>query len=217
MVTGTMIAALIWIWATTWRKDTRDLAKLDRHIANGEHLLAVFWHGKFFSLFALASGRRAMVVTERSFRGEVIGCICWWYGYQAVKIRRGKDEHPLDFVEGSLASQPALAAMAVDGPVGPYHQPKSGAVRISADLGYRIVPISVDGHPKRVIAKRWDKHELPLPFARVKFVVGEPIDIPRDIEAEQFSHWQNVIREQLLAADKDAQGLQEAVERPRIS
>ena len=115
-MTGTAIAAILALWALTWRKDTRELDKLDRHLANGEHLVAVFWHGKYFSLFALAKGRRATVVTSRSFRGDVIARICRWFGYRPIQIEQGVENQALIQLENDLSSHDApLAAIAIDG------------------------------------------------------------------------------------------------------
>lgn len=199
---GTAIAALLSLWALTWRKDTRELEKLDRHLAQGEHLVAVFWHGKYFSLFALAKGRKATVLTTRSFRGDVIARICRWFGYRPIQIEHGVETHALGHLEDDLSDHHAmLAAIAIDGPRGPAHHPKAGALRIAADLGFRLIPVSVSGTPKRVVETRWDKHEIPLPFATVRMAVGDPFDIPKDLPTENLSEWQDKLRDRIEAID----------------
>jgi lysophospholipid acyltransferase (LPLAT)-like uncharacterized protein len=200
-MTGTVIAAILFFWALTWRKDTRDLEKLDRRLKDGERLVAIFWHGKYFPLFALAKGRRATVLTTRSFRGEVIAFICRWFGYRPVRIDHGAGKQGLASIELGTAGAYPLLAIAVDGPTGPARQPKAGAIRIAADFGYRLLPISVNGDPKTVLKNRWDRHEVPLPFARVRIAVGDPVDIPRDIVPEDLPEWQARLRERIEAAD----------------
>ncbi|CAN0565621.1 unnamed protein product, partial [Laminaria digitata] len=160
-------------------------------------------HGKFFPLFALARGRQAAVFISRSFRGEVIAAICRWFGYSPVFIRGGAGNRSLEHIEAVLRAGCSLAAMAVDGPLGPHHHPKPGAIRISADLGYRILPMSVSSHPKHVLRTRWDRREIPLPFAAVKLLVGEPIDVPAGLTHESLSHWQGVLRAKLEALDRE--------------
>jgi lysophospholipid acyltransferase (LPLAT)-like uncharacterized protein len=200
-VVGTVIAAILIGWASTWRKDTSELEKLDHRLKQGERLVAAFWHGKYFSLLPLANGLPATVVTVDSFRGKVIARICRCFGYRAVQVSRSAGTPALAHVEDELSDGAVLAAAAVDGPLGPRHQPKAGAIRICADLGYRLVPVSVNGAPKIVSAKRWDRHEIPLPFARVRIAVGEPIDVPRDLAAEDMAKWQALLRDRLQAID----------------
>lgn len=203
-LTGTATAALLSLWALTWRKDTSELAKLDRHLADGEHLVAVFWHGKYFSLFALARGRKATVLTTRSFRGDVIARICRWFGYRPIQIEHGVETHALAYLEDDLTSHHAmLAAIAIDGPKGPAHHPKAGALRIAADLGFRLIPVSVSGTPKHIIRRRWDQHEIPLPFATVRMAVGEPFDVPKDLPTEELSKWQDRLCERIEAIDPE--------------
>ena len=203
-ITGTAIAALLSLWALTWRKDTSELAKLDRHLEDGEHLVAVFWHGKYFSLFALAKGRRATVVTTRSFRGDVIAHICRWFGYRPIQIEHGVETHALARLENDLSGNHAiLAAIAIDGPRGPAHHPKIGALRIASDLGFRLIPISVSGSPKRIIEKRWDRHEIPLPFAKVRLAVGEPLEVPPHTDLEDLTKWQDTLRERIEEIEPD--------------
>lgn len=204
-LTGTAIAALLALWALTWRKDTRELGKLEQHLAEGEHIVAVFWHGKYFSLFALATGLKATVLTTRSFRGDVIARICRWFGYRPIQIEHGVETNALAYLESDLSSNHAmLAAIAIDGPRGPAHQPKAGALRIASDLGFRLIPISVSGSPKRVVEKRWDKHEIPLPFARVRIAVGEPLDVPKNIPMENLPEWQDRLRARIEETDRAA-------------
>jgi len=199
---GTAISALLALWALTWRKDTEDLEKLDRHVAKGDHLVAVFWHGKYFSLFALAAGRDVTVLTTRSFRGDVIARICRWFGYRPVQIAHGVETHTLARLENDLSDNHAmLAAIAIDGPLGPAHQPKIGALRIASDLGFRLIPVSVSGTPRHVVENRWDKHEIPLPFAKVRVAVGEPVDVPKSLSAEDLPEWQDRLREKIEAID----------------
>lgn len=200
--TGTAIAALLSLWALTWRKDTAELQKLKRHLAQGEHLVAVFWHGKYFSLFALARGLEATVLTTRSFRGDVIARICRWFGYRPIQIAHGVETHALAHLEDDLTRRHAvLAAIAIDGPRGPAHQPKIGALRIASDLGFRLVPISVSGTPKHVVEKRWDRHEIPWPFAKVRIAVGEPFDVPPGLAPGELADCQNRLRDRLEAID----------------
>ncbi|GAB4351731.1 MAG: lysophospholipid acyltransferase family protein [Oricola sp.] len=201
-LTGTAISILLALWAMTWRKDIRDLEKLDRLTAKGQHIVAVFWHGKYFSLLALAGGRDVTVLTTRSFRGDVIARICRWFGYRPIQIAHGVETHALSHLEADLTGHGAmLAAIAIDGPRGPAHHPKGGALRIASDLGFRLVPVSVSGSPKHVVRKRWDHHEIPLPFAKVRIAVGEPLDVPRGLLPESLPEWQDRLRDRIEAID----------------
>ena len=67
-------------------------------------------------------------------------------------------------------------AITVDGPLGPAYKVKPVVLHLASNLGWPIVPVSVASRRSLVFAKRWDRLEIPCPFTRVCFVVGEPID-----------------------------------------
>jgi len=65
-----------------------------------------------------------------------------------------------------------------DGPHGPRYDSKPGALLIGQLSGKPVLPISYAAD--RVFKFRaWDRFILPLPFARVVLVVGEPLRIPK--------------------------------------
>lgn len=195
---GLGLSVIMRLWAATWRKDTSQLERLDLLVDAGDRVLAVFWHGKYFPLFAAARGRDAVVFTARSFRGDVIAQICRRFGYRACVIP-GKRQG-LEHMERALGDGSKLAALALDGPVGPFHRVRSGALRIARDRRFRILPLDVVSQPKFVLKSRWDRHELPLPFAAVKVLVGDPIDVPGTVADDDLDDWRAVLKERMALA-----------------
>jgi lysophospholipid acyltransferase (LPLAT)-like uncharacterized protein len=104
----------------------------------------------------------------------------------------------------SLLSAKKTVALAVDGPLGPFHQVKPNLIRLASDMRFLIVPVSVASRPKLVL-RRWDFRELPYPFAKVALSVGEPIRIPGSVGSHVSTDWASVVREALVAADDDAE------------
>lgn len=168
------ICLLLSAWCLTLNRQVQELAKLDQMIENGQRVQAMFWHGKYLPLFALAKGRNAVVLTVDSFRGNVIANICLWFGYQPVKLPvKGRGMQVLA-VHFNHTNQ--LYAVALDGPLGPYHRIKHGAVQLAIEQGVQLVPIGVQSKRKIVLNSRWDKQEIPLPFSKVSITVGDVID-----------------------------------------
>ena len=72
-----------------------------------------------------------------------------------------------------------------DGPRGPLHRVQPGIVKLAQLTGVPIVPVHL--HYSRAIQfKTWDEFLLPLPFATVTVVFGEPHEIPRRMTEEEF-------------------------------
>jgi lysophospholipid acyltransferase (LPLAT)-like uncharacterized protein len=192
------------VWYATWRKDRRQFEKLDRLVAGDTPVLAVFWHGKYLPLFAMAEGRDAAVIAGNSFRGQVIAHICTSFGYRAQLIPAKHDGQSFELVLAAF-KEVRLGALALDGPLGPHHSINDGTLRIASELGMAIVPISVASRPLITMANRWDKRELPLPFAKVAVAVGERVVMPARLKDSDLPLWSHRLREAMSEADMAAQ------------
>jgi lysophospholipid acyltransferase (LPLAT)-like uncharacterized protein len=96
--------------------------------------------------------------------------------------------HALRLLRGALCVAPAVA-IAVDGPLGPYHLVKHGMIEAAAKLGCPLLPISVAARRTLVRRDRWDRMEVPLPFTRVCIAVGKMISMPADVSIDDLPHW----------------------------
>lgn len=187
----------------TWRKHVSGLDALDLNLARQEKLILVFWHGKYFTLLPLLRNRQACVFTSLSSRGDVILDILNRFGFTGVQLPDNGHESSLDLMRWVLSDGKA-AAMAVDGPLGPFHVVHRGAIQLASELGHRLIPASVASSPKRIINSRWDKFEMPRLFARVYLVIGDPITIPPDLDEQAVRWWAQLLHEKLESVDLQA-------------
>jgi lysophospholipid acyltransferase (LPLAT)-like uncharacterized protein len=208
LVAGSFVAILR-IWSAALRKDTRQLDKLDQYVAEGHQVVAVFWHGKYLPLFPLAKGRRAIVITVSSFRGRVIGEICKRFGYRPVLLPTEANTHGFPALVQQVREGAGLIALALDGPTGPYHRIRSGALKLSAFHGVVLAPVGVASSHRIVLRSRWDKQEAPLPFSRVAVAVGDIIDLSRDGDRGGNTELEDVVREGMDAVEREAREILE--------
>jgi len=177
-------AALLRAQAATWRVETEGLAAFDEALATGRPSLAACWHGQYFPLFALLRGRRVTCFTSRCFRGAVIEDLCRRFGYRGLQIPVGGPAFKA--MRRALLDHPA-AAIAADGPLGPHHVVKLGAVHLASQLGLAVFPMAVDASRKRIAAARWDRREMPWLGSSVALVVGAPLTVPAGLDAAAAS------------------------------
>ncbi|HZA28511.1 MAG TPA: glycosyltransferase [Gammaproteobacteria bacterium] len=202
-----------WFWASllrlqcaTWRKRFEGMDQLDQILRDGHKVLFSFWHGKYVPLFALLRGRPACVFTSQSTRGEVIAEICRRFGYDCVQVPVRGSGLALELMQRALAHH-QNGGIAVDGPLGPYHRVKRGAIKLASLVGYVVVPASVCARRKRVMKHRWDRLELPGLFTRVGFAIGDPMEIPPDLSVEEIKQWTRRLHEALESLDRRAEAL----------
>lgn len=201
---GSFIAFCYRKWSNSWCRDEEEIVRLDRLIDNGERVIVVFWHGKFIPLFAMLEGHDATVFTSDCFRGEIISRICNRFGYQPSLISPGGQGNAFRHVQKTLKSA-KLGAFAVDGPLGPNHQAKPGAIRLASSLGHLIVPVSMACNSKRVMTKRWDKRELPHWGSTVSLAIGDPIRIPKGLRARDIDGWNRKVMAAIEDVDRRAE------------
>ena len=69
----------------------------------------------------------------------------------------------------------------LDGPKGPPHVAKSGAVLLAKKSGNPIMPFVVEARSFwRIIS--WDKLQIPKPFTRALVIIAEPIYVAADAD-----------------------------------
>src|SRR5690606_35255438 len=76
-------------------------------------------------------------------------------------------------------------AVVPDGPRGPRHRAKSGVIQLARATGAPIYPAAYAASRAIVLRKSWDRLVIPIPGARVHYVVGEPIRVAPDATAEE--------------------------------
>jgi lysophospholipid acyltransferase (LPLAT)-like uncharacterized protein len=102
-----------------------------------------------------------------------------------------------DFYE-AIVKQQISPAITPDGPRGPVHEFKQGAVVLAQLTGKPILPIAVSAS-RTLRFSTWDRFELPLPFSRVVISIGEPVIVPRGFDAAALAALQKHLAETLLA------------------
>jgi hypothetical protein len=89
--------------------------------------------------------------------------------------------------------------LTVDGPRGPRHQAKPGAVFLASKAGVPILPVRVRISRAKIFEKAWDKFQLPLPFARCEAIYGEPYQVPEKLDASTLAAEQDRLTAKLEA------------------
>jgi lysophospholipid acyltransferase (LPLAT)-like uncharacterized protein len=107
-----------------------------------------------------------------------------------------------DFYE-VVVKQQLSPAITPDGPKGPLHEFKPGAVMLSQLTGKPILLVSVAASRTWRFGT-WDRFELPLPFSRVVLAYDEPVRVPRVLNADGLARMQSEMAERLQALNAEA-------------
>ena len=119
--------------------------------------------------------------STRGFRGVVITSLLERIGILVVPLPEETDRagaRSLSMTLARLATDGYSLAVTPDGPFGPRRVGKPGALFIARAAGLPIVPVAPGARPA-VRLRRWDRHILPLPFARLWVLAGDEIRVDR--------------------------------------
>lgn len=140
-----------------------------------------FWHNRVFLGTYFFRRRGIVVMTSRSFDGEYIARFIQRFGFGAVRgsSTRGGIGALAELVRLARAGCPA--GFMIDGPKGPRHEAKMGAVLLARKTGNPVLPFVVNA-ARRWHAPSWDRLQVPLPFTRARVLIAPPIYVAPDAD-----------------------------------
>ncbi|WP_045220689.1 lysophospholipid acyltransferase family protein [Desulfonatronum thioautotrophicum] len=169
----------------TLRFTQEGLAEGERERKKGP-LVVPFWHDELFPLIHLHRNQGVVAVVSQSRDGEFLSQVMTRFGFQLARgsSRRG-GVAALIAARREMRSRNADVVVTVDGPKGPRHKVKEGAVYLASKAGAPLVPLRVYMSRSFVFQKSWDKFQVPWPGARCRVVYGKPYRVPPVMSAEE--------------------------------
>jgi len=72
------------------------------------------------------------------------------------------------------------AALATDGPRGPYGKVKPGPLYLSKLTSGQVIPVAAAARRSITLRSTWDRFIIPFPWSEISIVLGDPISIPKN-------------------------------------
>jgi lysophospholipid acyltransferase (LPLAT)-like uncharacterized protein len=196
-------------WAMLPRIRVVGAEHLERAIAEHGAVIPVYWHGQQLVpirvlLEAADRGLKLGFLISPSVDGELPALLVRRVGGHVI---RGSSSNTgaralRDYYEAvsKLGVSPAITP---DGPHGPRRQFKPGAILVSQLSGKPVVPMAYAAS-RAWLFRTWDRFVLPWPFSRIVLQVGEPVVIPKGLDAAALERWQETLRDRLEALYQSA-------------
>ena len=161
-------------FGATYRWRTEGLDRYDAILRAGKQPILGFWHGRILPATYFFRNRGIVVMISLNFDGEWIGRTIQRFGYGVARgsTSRGGSRALVQLRRELAAGHPA--GFALDGPRGPARVAQPGAVFLAGATGHPILPFHFEAD-RFWSAGRWDRTQVPKPFARVGLAVGEPM------------------------------------------
>ena len=182
---GLALVRLVWGWSRVVHVEGE--AHILASLARAPSFIPVYWHQhQLFCVKQLLAMRSSGVnlgfLISPSVDGEIGAITVRRVGATAI---RGSSSHTgaralRDYYQ-ALVQNAVSPAITPDGPRGPPWKFKPGAVLLSQLSQRPIIPMAFAA--SRAWKIKWDRFVIPKPFARISIVVGEPVYIPKALDA----------------------------------
>ncbi|HYP52272.1 MAG TPA: lysophospholipid acyltransferase family protein, partial [Pyrinomonadaceae bacterium] len=141
------------------------------------------WHDRVFLSTYFWRARRIVVMTSRSFDGEYIARFIQRFGYGAARGSSSRGAVGAVVEMARLVRAGCPAGFTIDGPRGPRHVAKMGAVLLAKRTGQPVLPFSVNAERFWRLPS-WDGFQIPKPFTRAAVRIAPPIRVPPDADED---------------------------------
>lgn len=175
------------------REDTENFLQFHRR---GEPFIFVFWHGQMLPLVHFHRKEGIVVLVSEHSDGEYIAQVIHRHGFETA--RGSSTRGGVRGLKGILraAREGKVLGFTPDGPKGPRHEFKRGALVAAQLTGLPLVTIGV-GADRAWYLKSWDRFMIPKPFSRLRIRYGVPRHVPRDASADTLEEIARELEEEL--------------------
>jgi hypothetical protein len=180
-----VVSATLFLLSKTLRLRIFAAEELFARWARGERVIVAFWHNRLLMMPLVASDQPICVIVSAHRDGEIAVRALRRWNIHAVRgsTTRGGARGLLQLIRAHRDG--FNLAVVPDGPKGPCYAAKLGVIHLARLTGAAVFPVSyAASRAKRL--RSWDRLIVPLPFARVAVVAGEPISVPRDADPERI-------------------------------
>lgn len=143
-------------------------------VESGKGGLIVLWHGVTLLPIYYCRHRGFYSIVSVSRDGELQNKMLRSRGFRT--IRGSSARHAVRALLESVRCIKAGGIMALtpDGPKGPSKIVQPGTVHLAQSSGCPVLPVGVACKPCKRLSS-WDKHLVPMPFARAVITFGDPL------------------------------------------
>jgi lysophospholipid acyltransferase (LPLAT)-like uncharacterized protein len=184
---GLALYAVLKLLGSTVKFEIEGWENLEAASAGGKLPIYTTWHNGVFLSTYFWRGRGIVVMSSRSFDAEYTGRLIKRFGYGTVRgsSTRGHTGASIEMIRLMRVGCPA--GFTIDGPKGPRHVAKMGAVLIAKKAGQPILPFTIVPAKSWELRKSWDQTQIPKPFTRARVIIAPPIYVEADSAADALN------------------------------
>lgn len=177
---------------------------MDRIVADSQTVYApCYWHQHHILCSEMLrrwikKGFKACFLVSSSVDGEVPEKIARSWGAEVIRGSANQTGALVLRDMQQMMKRGISIVTTADGPNGPQHEFKAGAVLMARIGNAPMVPLACAAD-RAWNLNRWDDFMIPKPFARVVLAVGDPVHVPPDANKEQMEQYRQQMEDGINA------------------
>ena len=178
-----------------------------RYWEAGRPFILSFWHGRLLMMpYCWPRGTTIHMLISQHRDGRLIADTVAHFGIDTVagSSSKGGAQALRAMVKALKAGE--CVGITPDGPRGPRMRASDGIVSVARLAGVPVIPATYATRSGRVLGS-WDRFLVAAPFTRGVIVWGEPIEVPRDADADALEATRLKIETAMNAITAEADGL----------
>jgi lysophospholipid acyltransferase (LPLAT)-like uncharacterized protein len=169
-----------------------------------QNYVLAFWHGTMLLPWFLHRNDGFTALTSKSKDGDLLAKQLKHWKYKVVRGSSSKGGDVALGVMVDLAKNGYSVAITPDGPRGPEHKFKAGAVIIAKKSEVPVVLIGIGIKSKKKL-KSWDKFQIPNPFSNVNVIYSDPVYVDGKLSYDDTSKIIDDCEQKLNELQKEAE------------
>lgn len=170
---------------STLRVRHLEAENIDRLNSDGTNYVLAFWHGHIPLMFFSRFGKPITVMSSHHRDGEISARNMELFGARVVRGSTTRGGPAALRAMLKIAQSGSNLAFTPDGPRGPRRVAQIGVVAAAQMTGMPILPVAALIEKKKEL-RSWDRMAIPMPFSRVIFWYGKPIEVQRKLTKEDL-------------------------------
>lgn len=182
-----LLSNVINVLCKTLKFEYGNKSVVDKLFAENQNLVIAFWHGTMLVPWFINHNKNFGALVSNSKDGDLLAKVLSKWNY---KVARGSSHSGgkealttlLNFADKNYS-----VAITPDGPTGPPHKMKAGAVITAKKAGIPLILIGIN-YSKKYVLNSWDKFQIPKPFSKISVVYSDPIFVNKNLSYDETSN-----------------------------
>jgi len=157
--------------------------KFEKLISENKAFVIAFWHGDMLIPWFIHRNKNITALVSSSKDGELLVNLLLSWKYKVIRgsSNKGGKEALQEML--NAAKNNCSLAITPDGPKGPNHIMKAGAVIVAQRNSLPLILVASEISKYKSL-KSWDKMKIPYLFAKTSIVYSDPIFLPKELDFE---------------------------------